>query len=205
MKLIICISFFLVNVLFAHAQNDGDLPNKNLLVINSNSDKKINYKVLAINRSANVENDSYKVEITQDENQSSQKDLFEKLANNKSITTIYISKTMLSMASGFAPSVGNIKTKDISKKIDQIEIYSSEQKAGCREIANETSALKKNKNYEQLMRIKDESDDVTFYGVKNGDAFKEMIMVTMESDYECTVIRMMGNFTADDMKKVAGR
>lgn len=168
-------------------------------------EKKLNERLSNMNKrleAYDFQNKNNKIVIIQNEKQSPKKDLFERLGSNKNITTVYISKTMLNMASSFAPDMGNIKTKDISKKLEQLEIYTSDTKDACRIMKDEVATFSRNKNYEVLMRIKDGFDDVTFYGVKDGNAFKEMIMITMEDD-ECSIIRMVGTFTAEDVKKVA--
>lgn len=168
-------------------------------------EKKLDERLSNMNKNFytyDIEYENNKIVILQDERQSPKKDLFERLGGNKNITTVYISRAMLNMASNFTPDMGNIKVKDISKKLEQLEIYTGDTKDACRIMKDEIALFNRNKNYEVLMRIKDGFDDVTFYGIKDGNVFKEMIMITME-DNECSIIRMVGTFTAEDVKKIA--
>lgn len=131
-----------------------------------------------------------------------QSSLFNKLGNNKSINSIYISKAMLSMAPN--TNVGGANVKDIASKLEQLEIYTSETKDAASMMRKEVEILAKNKTYELLMNMKDGGDTVSFYALKNKDKFKELIMVTDESE-QCVIIRMVGDFTMEEIQKVTGK
>lgn len=129
--------------------------------------------------------------------------LFDRFCSNKNITTVYITKAMLNMAPNDM-GMGNVMIKNLAKKLDQIEIYTSETKEAASLMKASTSSLSRNKSYELLMSIKDGDDLTTFYGVKNNNLFKELIMITSETT-DCVIIRMIGTFTIEDIQKVANK
>lgn len=127
-------------------------------------------------------------------------DMFEQLSNHKDVTTVYISKSLLKMVPN--TNAGGIDIKSLAGKLDQVEIYSTNgSKEADKAIRKEIEAVAKSKTYETLMKIKDGWDNIAFYGHKEKDNFKDLIMFIDEPG-ECTIIRIMGNFTAEDIQKV---
>jgi hypothetical protein len=62
--------------------------------------------------------------------------------------------------------------------------------------------MKKNKSYETLMSVKEKDQVVDFYAQQdNNGKFKDLIMFVNEPN-ECTVIRIVGNFTMEDIQGV---
>ena len=134
----------------------------------------------------------------------SAQDLFEKLGDNKHITTVYVSKALLNMFPGMADQVNvdGVDVKDIVSKLEQIDIYTSDNEEGSQLIRTEAKKLQsQSKSYEVLMRIKDEGENVIFYAEKEKDRFKSLIMF-VDGSNECTLIRLLGSFTAEDIQNV---
>ena len=131
-----------------------------------------------------------------------QGNLFEKLANNKNVNSVYISTAMLSMAPNM--DLGKANIKDIVNKLEQLEIYSSESRETSNMMKKELDTFARNRTYELLMNVKDAKSTITFYALKNKDKFKELIMVTSETD-QCFIVRMVGDFTMADIQKVTGK
>lgn len=131
-----------------------------------------------------------------------QDQMFDKFSNNNNISTVFISKALLSMAGNM--NVGNANIKALSSKLERMEIYSSEGKSASTLMKTEISKLAKDKTYEVLMSIKDKGDNITFYAKKDkNDKFRDLIMFTEDSD-ESTIIRFVGTFTMEDIKSVMG-
>ncbi|MDU1890462.1 MAG: DUF4252 domain-containing protein [Dysgonomonas sp.] len=129
-------------------------------------------------------------------------DIFEKLSNHDDITTVYISKSLLSMMpSKGADMMGGVNIKNLASKLEQLEVYNSENKGASDMMRNEIKALVKTKTYETLMAVKDKGDNVTFYAHKENDKFKDLVMFVNEPN-ACTIIRITGNFTAEDIQGV---
>lgn len=139
--------------------------------------------------------------------QAQNNDLFNKLSNNKNIASVYISKSMINMIPSDLISVQGSNMQNIINKLDQVEIYSSENESSKNFMKKEVNSMVNNKTYEILMNMRDDKDLITFYSIKNRvdkDKFKELIMVTSnDSDY--TLIRMVGEFTADDIKNIINK
>ena len=139
----------------------------------------------------------------------SAQDLFEKLGDSDHITSVYISKALLKMFPGMADKanvningVDGIDLDNIVSKLEQVDIYTSDNKEGAQLIRTEAKKLQsQNKSYELLMRVKTESENVTFYAEKEKDRFKSLVMF-VDSGEECTLIRLLGSFTAEDIQNV---
>lgn len=131
-----------------------------------------------------------------------QTDMFDKLSNDKNITTVYISKALLGMIPNKDFGAGNIS--GLMNKLEQIEIYTGENKKSANLMKSEMKSLTRNKAYEVLMTVKDHGENVTFYAQKEKDSFKDLIMFIEESE-ECTIIRLIGTFTAEDVQKYTNR
>jgi hypothetical protein len=136
----------------------------------------------------------------------SAQDLFEKLGDNEHITSVYISKALLNMFPGMADKVNvdGVDIKNIVAKLEQIDIYTSSNKEGLLLIRTEAKKLQsQSKSYEVLMKIKDDGNNVIFYAEKSKDKdrFKSLIMFADDGD-ECTLIRLLGSFTAEDIQNI---
>jgi hypothetical protein len=125
--------------------------------------------------------------------------LFDKLSNDKNVTTVFISKALLSMM----PHIdkGGTDIKSIANKLSQIEIYTTESQNSIRFIKSEMEALGKNKRYERIMQVKDKGQNVVFLAEQQNNVFKDLVMF-VDGDNEYTVIRLMGTFTPEDIQKV---
>lgn len=123
---------------------------------------------------------------------------YEKLANNKEITSVYISKSMLSLAGGI--DMGSADINSLMSKLEGIEIYTSEGKLGQELISDEIDKMEKNKSFELLMKVKDEEDNIIFYSRKQKDKM-ELVMAIKEPD-ESLIIRIFGDFTLEDIQKL---
>lgn len=129
-----------------------------------------------------------------------QEQMFEKFSSNNDISTVYISKALLSMAGNM--DMGGANIKGLAGKLEKLEIYTSESKDAVKVMKEETGKLAKDKSFEVLMQVKDKGEFVTFYGKKiSGDKFKDLIM-HVEEPNECTIIRIVGTFTMDDIQGV---
>ncbi len=133
---------------------------------------------------------------------SAQIDLADKFSKNKDITKVIMSKTLLSMASGM--NMNGVNTKAIGDKLDRLEVFSSEKAEGVKLIKTEMNKVDKDKLYEVLMSVNEGDENVVFYAQKGvGGFFKDLIIYTTEAN-ECTVVRLVGNFSLEDLQGVMG-
>jgi hypothetical protein len=129
--------------------------------------------------------------------------MFEKFSENKEITSIIITKFMLNLIPTESANIkmNGLDLKNLSDKLDQIEIYTSEKPEACKSFRDEMDIIQKSKSTELLMSINEKNETVNFYAQKSGDNIKELIMFVNESR-ECTIIRILGLFTPNDIKNI---
>jgi len=137
---------------------------------------------------------------------SAQKDLFSKLSENQNITTVTITKALLNMVPAFiGNSMEGFEIGKLIDKLDRVDILTSNNKEASRQMkATIENHIAKSKTYEVLMTIKEETKNIAFYAEKNNNAFKSLIMVVKDAE-SSTLIRLKGNFTAEDIQGVINR
>ena len=134
-------------------------------------------------------------------NASAQVKEFEKYADTKGVTYVYISKYMLSLAGkAGAPSLPGMNTKSIMGKLNGIQIITSEDKNASTRLKNDTQNIVKQGKYELLMQVDEDGEKVLIYH-RESKQQSAVVMMTEESD-EITVIVFSGNFTLDDVMKM---
>ena len=128
--------------------------------------------------------------------------LFEKYENEDDVVVVSISKAMFNMIPGNL-STGNVDIKEILPKIESLLIISSNTKNMKDKMYSEFKTItEKDKNFEQLMRIKDNKSNVTFNVRKSGNMIKELVMLVNDAD-NFLAIQILGNFTVEDIQKIA--
>jgi len=128
--------------------------------------------------------------------------LFEKYENEDNVTVVNISKAMFNLIPGNI-TPGNIDIKNILPKIESLRILTSDTGSLKEKMtADFKSLIEKDKDYEELMRIKSGKSNVTFNLKKQGDMIRELIMLVSDEE-DFVVMQIMGNFLLDDIKKIA--
>jgi hypothetical protein len=131
-----------------------------------------------------------------------QEGIFKKFSEQKNITCITITKTLLNMLPDVSSSVemNGMNIKDITANLEQIDIFTSQDNSARLMMKKETAQhFKNDKSYEVLMKIKDEESNIIFYGQKNDNFFKSLVMLIDEDD-EYVLIRLSGKFTTEDIR-----
>lgn len=127
---------------------------------------------------------------------------FEKYADTKNVTYVFISKFMLQMAGkDAAPSVPGVDTKSLMKKLNGIQIISSDDKNAIARLKADTQSFVKQGKYELLMQVDEDGDKVRIYH-REGKQKSAVIMMADEED-EFSVIVFSGTFTLADVQKMA--
>ncbi|MDR1407469.1 MAG: DUF4252 domain-containing protein [Tannerella sp.] len=128
-----------------------------------------------------------------------QQKLFDKFAGQDGVTSVYISKAMFEMI----PSLGNIGDVNLShlKKIEGINILLTEKEDLAGEMRKTFKSLITG-NHEELMRIRDDGEDITFHVRKNGADIEELVML-IDKRSQYTVIQILGHFTLQDIQEIA--
>ena len=126
---------------------------------------------------------------------------FEKYADMKNVSYVYISKYMLGMASKTSmPSVPGVNTKSLASKLTGIQIISSEEKTARVKLKNDVKDILAHDKYEVLMQIREDGDKVDIYHCVGKQ--QSVVVMLMDEDDSATVMIFSGNFTLDDLMKM---
>ena len=127
---------------------------------------------------------------------------FEKYADAKNVTYVYISKYMLSMAGKNAtPSVPGVDIKTLAGKLTGIQIINTENKAAQAKLKNDVKGIISRDKYELLMQMNEDDSKVNIYHciAKQQSA----VVMQVEDKEELTLMVFSGKFTLDDVMKMA--
>ena len=123
---------------------------------------------------------------------------FEKYADTKNVTYVFISKYMLRMVGKASyPSVPGVNTQSIMNKLNGIQIISSEEEAATARLKTETQSISKQGKYELLMQVDENDEKVRIYH-REGKQQSAVVMMADE-DGEFSVIVFSGTFTLEDV------
>ena len=126
---------------------------------------------------------------------------FEKYADMKNVSYVYISKYMLGMASKASmPSVPGVDTKSLASKLTGIQIVSSEEKTARAKLRNDVKDILARDKYEVLMQIREDGDKVDIYHCVGKQ--QSVVVMLMDEDDSATAMIFSGHFTMDDVMKM---
>lgn len=125
--------------------------------------------------------------------------VFDKLSQRKDIKTVHVSKSLLGMISKM--DMGGADIAHLADKLKQIDVYTSESGEAAKFMKAEANFFATNKAYESFMTVKEKNQTVIFYGQKEGEKFKDLVMLSEEAD-KYTIVRMVGEFTAKDIQQI---
>ena len=127
---------------------------------------------------------------------------FEKYADMKNVSYVYISKYMLGMASKSAtPSVPGVDMKSLASKLTGIQIISSEDKSARAKLKSDVKDILARDKYEVLMQIREDGNKVDIYHCVGKQ--QSVVVMLMDEDDSATVMIFSGHFTLDDIMKMA--
>ena len=135
-------------------------------------------------------------------NANAQVKAFEKYADMKNVTYVYISKYMLGMAGKNAtPSVPGVDIKTLAGKLTGIQIVSTENKAAQEKLKNDIKGIISRDKYELMMQMNEDDSKVNIYHhiAKQQSA----VVMQVEDNEELTLMVFSGRFTLDDVMKMA--
>ena len=127
---------------------------------------------------------------------------FEKYADAKNVTYVYISKYMLSMAGKNAtPSVPGVDIKTLAGKLTGIQIINTENKAAQAKLKNDVKGIISRDKYELLMQMNEDDSRVNIY--HHIAKLQSAVVMQVEYKEELTLMVFSGKFTLDDVMKMA--
>lgn len=118
------------------------------------------------------------------------------------VKSVYISKAMLSLM----PSL-DVDGVDIGKtatKLDNIQILSTEKTDIREKMSKEVKALASKGKVEELMRVKEDGENVHIYMKDLGNKKNEFILFNDDKD-ELTIIIITGSLTLTDIQNIVNK
>ena len=134
-------------------------------------------------------------------NANAQVKAFEKYADMKNVTYVYISKYMLGMAGRNAtPSVPGVDTRTLAGKLTGIQIINTENKAAQAKLKSDVKAILAKGKYELLMQMNEDDSKVNIYHC----IAKQQSAVVMQTEdkEELSLMIFSGKFTLEDVMKM---
>ena len=122
-----------------------------------------------------------------------QDSFFDKYADMEGVTSVYISKAMLSLMPDMKAEGVNIGK--MASKLDNIQILSCEKASVIAQIKN---------GYEELMRINDEGEKTTIFLKHDKEKQKEFVLLSEEQN-ELTIIIITGNLTLQEIQSIINK
>ena len=135
-------------------------------------------------------------------NANAQVKAFEKYADAKNVTYVYISKYMLAMAGKNAtPSVPGVDIKTLAGKLTGIQIINTENKAAQAKLKNDVKGIISRDKYELLMQMNEDDSRVNIY--HHITKQQSAVVMQVEDKEELTLMVFSGKFTLEDVMKMA--
>lgn len=127
---------------------------------------------------------------------------FEKYADMKNVTYVYISKYMLGMAGkNAAPSVPGVDISNLSKKLTGIQIINTENKVARNKLKEEVKSIIAKDKYELMMQVNEDDSKVNIY--HHIDKQQSAVIMLVDQDDELAIMVFSGKFTLEDVMKMA--
>ncbi|MDD3787486.1 MAG: DUF4252 domain-containing protein [Petrimonas sp.] len=134
-----------------------------------------------------------------------QKNPFEKFSDMDGVTSVYISKNMLSLfpKNSAKMNYNGVNVGKFVNKLSSILILTSEDSNISRQMLSLANSQVKGRDYELLMRVKSEdNDNINFFMKGKPESIRELIMVVDGSDHESVIMQFLGNFTLQDIQEM---
>ena len=128
-----------------------------------------------------------------------QQSFFDKYAEMEGVTSVYISKSMLSLLPNVDSTVNGIHIGDIANRLDNIQILSSDESAIISKLREETADINTQNGYEELMRVRENGEKTTIYFKDKKGKKKEFVLLVDEKD-ELTIISIVGDLTLQEIQ-----
>lgn len=127
---------------------------------------------------------------------------FEKYADMKNVTYVYISKYMLGMAGKVATpaAVPGVDVMALASKLTGLQIITSGEKTARAKLKSDVKELLARDKYEVLMQIRDEGSKVDIYHCIGKQ--QSVVVMIVDDEGEATVMVFSGHFTMDDVMKM---
>lgn len=121
---------------------------------------------------------------------------FEECENIPGITTVYVSKAMISLAGDLNIESDNMDFNSIASKIDGLWVITADDDKA--KILKSKAKVFSSKEYEKLVSVREDDETVDILMRSLGNDKNECVIKAFESD-EATVVIIKGSFTLQDI------
>lgn len=128
-----------------------------------------------------------------------QDSFFDKFADMEGVSSVYISKTMLSMIPDMQNE--NIEIGELASKLDQIQILTCEKPDIIAQLKKEMEYINSKNGYEELIRVNDDGEKIRIYLKQSKNKKKEFVMLIDDKE-EMSIIVMTGDLTLKEIQKI---
>jgi len=133
-----------------------------------------------------------------------QQSFFDKYAEMDGVTSVYITKSMLSLFPKGQANVNGINIGDIASRLDNIQILSADEQPIVDKLRKETSHINTRNGYEELMRVREDGEKTTIYFKDGKKDKKEFVLLVDEKD-EFTIISIVGDLTLQEIQGIINK
>ena len=130
-----------------------------------------------------------------------QQSFFDKYAEMEGVTSVYITKSMLSLFPKGKTSVNGVNIGNIASRLDNIQILSADEQPIIDKLRKETSVINTRNGYEELMRVREDGEKTTIYFKDGKKDKKEFVLLVDEKD-EFTIISIVGDLTLQEIQGI---
>mgnify|MGYP003417424494 CR=1 FL=1 len=130
-----------------------------------------------------------------------QQSFFDKYAEMEGVTSVYITKSMLSLFPKGQTSVNGVNIGNIASRLDNIQILSADEQPIIDKLRKETSVINTRNGYEELMRVREDGEKTTIYFKDGKKDKKEFVLLVDEKD-EFTIISIVGDLTLEESQGI---
>lgn len=123
----------------------------------------------------------------------------DKYADMDECSSVYISKSMLSMFPDMSGSINGVNVGNLASRLEHIQIISAEKPELIELLKKDTKHLHSDKGYEVLMRVRDDGDKVNIYFKESKNGKNEFLLIAEEED-EFTIVSIVGNVTLKEFQ-----
>ena len=133
-----------------------------------------------------------------------QQSFFDKYAEMDGVTSVYITKSMLSLFPKGQANVNGINIGDIASRLDNIQILSADEQPIVDKLRKETSHINTRNGYEELMRVREDGEKTTIY-FKDGKKDKKEFLLLQDAKDEFTIISIVGDLTLQEIQGIINK
>jgi len=127
---------------------------------------------------------------------------FEKYADMKNVSYVYISKYMLGMAGKVATpaAIPGVDIRALASKLTGIQIITAEETTVRKKLKNDVKEILARDKYEVLMQIREDDSKVDIYHCMGKQ--QSVVVMMVDEDDNATVIVFSGKFNIEDVMKM---